>query len=185
MKVDPRMTLARARETLGGRVVSHASHRFSGGEIVRANGDVGVVLWSDGARCDVWIGEAVKRVAAGEVERASSPELATVAEDARVFAALEEGARVAFDGTVTGNLDSMLNKLTAQKKVRGEDQYSPGGRTNARPNRASIVYCNLARQAFPGVPVVLGGIEASLRRIAHYDYWSDSVRRSIVLDSKC
>ena len=87
-------------------------------------------------------------------------------------------------GISAGNLDSMLNKLTAQKKVRGEDLYSPGGRTNMRPNRASIVYCNLARQAFPGLPVILGGIEASLRRIAHYDYWSDSVRRSIVLDSK-
>jgi len=95
------------------------------------------------------------------------------------------GAPRLFVGISAGNLDSMLNKLTAQKKVRGEDQYSPGGRTNARPNRASIAYCNLSRQAFPGVPVVLGGIEASLRRIAHYDYWSDSVRRSIVLDSKC
>ncbi|MBM4357817.1 MAG: YgiQ family radical SAM protein [Deltaproteobacteria bacterium] len=87
-------------------------------------------------------------------------------------------------GITAGNLDSMLNKLTAQKKVRSEDQYSPGGRTSARPNRASIVYANLCRQAFPGVPIVLGGIEASLRRIAHYDYWSDSVRRSILLDAK-
>lgn len=89
-----------------------------------------------------------------------------------------------FVGVSAGNLDSMLNKLTAQKKVRSEDQYSPGGRTGMRPNRASIVYANLCRQAFPGVPIVLGGIEASLRRIAHYDYWSDSVRRSILLDSK-
>jgi len=89
-----------------------------------------------------------------------------------------------FTGISAGNLDSMLNKLTAQKKVRSEDQYSPGGRPNMRPNRASVVYSNLARQAFPGVPVVLGGIEASLRRIAHYDYWSDSVRRSILLDAK-
>jgi uncharacterized radical SAM protein YgiQ len=87
-------------------------------------------------------------------------------------------------GITAGNLDSMLNKLTAQKKVRSEDQYSPGGRTGARPNRASIVYSNLARQAFPGVPIVLGGIEASLRRIAHYDYWADQVRRSILLDAK-
>ncbi len=87
-------------------------------------------------------------------------------------------------GVSAGNLDSMLNKLTAQKKVRSEDQYSPGGRTNARPNRATIVYANLCRQAFPGTPVVLGGIEASLRRIAHYDYWSDQVRRSILLDAK-
>jgi uncharacterized radical SAM protein YgiQ len=78
----------------------------------------------------------------------------------------------------------MLNKLTAQKKTRGEDQYSPGGRTDMRPNRATIVYANLVRQAMPGVPVVIGGIEASLRRIAHYDYWSDQVRRSILLDSK-
>jgi uncharacterized radical SAM protein YgiQ len=89
-----------------------------------------------------------------------------------------------FVGISAGNLDSMLNKLTAQKKVRSEDQYSPGGRPNQRPNRATIVYANLCRQAFPGLPIVLGGIEASLRRIAHYDYWSDSVRRSILLDSK-
>jgi uncharacterized radical SAM protein YgiQ len=89
-----------------------------------------------------------------------------------------------FVGVSAGNLDSMLNKLTAQKKVRSEDQYSPGGRTNMRPNRATIVYANLCRQAFPGLPIVLGGIEASLRRIAHYDYWSDSVRRSILLDAK-
>jgi uncharacterized radical SAM protein YgiQ len=89
-----------------------------------------------------------------------------------------------FVGVSAGNLDSMLNKLTAQKKVRSEDQYSPGGRTNMRPNRATLVYSNLCRQAFPGLPIVIGGIEASLRRIAHYDYWSDSVRRSILLDSK-
>ena len=89
-----------------------------------------------------------------------------------------------FVGVSAGNLDSMLNKLTAQKKVRSEDQYSPAGRTNMRPNRATLVYSNLCRQAFPGLPVVLGGIEASLRRIAHYDYWSDSIRRSILLDSK-
>jgi uncharacterized radical SAM protein YgiQ len=89
-----------------------------------------------------------------------------------------------FVGITAGNLDSMLNKLTAQKKTRGEDPYSPGGRTGLRPNRASIVYSNLCRQAFPGLPIVLGGIEASLRRIAHYDYWSDSVRRAILLDAK-
>lgn len=89
-----------------------------------------------------------------------------------------------FVGITAGNLDSMLNKLTAQKKMRGEDQYSPDGAIEMRPNRASIVYANLARQAFPGLPVVLGGIEASLRRIAHYDYWSDQVRRSVLVDSK-
>lgn len=89
-----------------------------------------------------------------------------------------------FVGITAGNLDSMLNKLTAQKKVRSEDQYSPGGATGMRPNRATIVYSNLCRQAFKGTPIVIGGIEASLRRIAHYDYWSDSVRRSILLDAK-
>ncbi len=89
-----------------------------------------------------------------------------------------------FVGISAGNLDSMLNKLTAQKKVRGKDQYSPAGALDMRPNRSSIVYANLARQAFPGTPIVLGGIEASLRRIAHYDYWSDQVRRSILLDAK-
>ncbi len=94
------------------------------------------------------------------------------------------GAPRLFVGITAGNLDSMLNKLTAQKKVRSEDQYSPGGRTGLRPNRATIVYANLCRRAFKGVPIVIGGIEASLRRIAHYDYWSDSVRRSILLDSK-
>jgi uncharacterized radical SAM protein YgiQ len=87
-------------------------------------------------------------------------------------------------GITAGNLDSMLNKLTAQKKVRAEDQYSPGGRVGLRPNRATIVYSNLARQAFPRVPIVIGGIEASLRRIAHYDYWSDQVKRSVLLDAK-
>ena len=94
------------------------------------------------------------------------------------------GAPRLFVGITAGNLDSMLNKLTAQKKVRSDDQYSPGGATGMRPNRATIVYSNLCRRAFKGTPIVLGGIEASLRRIAHYDYWSDSVRRSILLDAK-
>ncbi len=89
-----------------------------------------------------------------------------------------------FFGVAAGNLDSMLNRLTSQKKNRSEDQYSPGGRTGARPDRATIVYANRCREAYPDVPIVLGGIEASLRRIAHYDYWSDTVRRSILLDAK-
>jgi len=89
-----------------------------------------------------------------------------------------------FFGVSAGNLDSMLNRLTAQKKNRAEDQYSPGGRTGCRPDRATVVYAQRCREAFPDVPVVLGGIEASLRRIAHYDYWSDTVRRSMLLDAK-
>ena len=94
------------------------------------------------------------------------------------------GAPRLFVGISAGNLDSMLNKLTAQKKMRAVDQYTPGGETSGRPNRATIVYSNLCRSAFPGVPIVIGGIEASLRRIAHYDYWSNDVRRSILLDAK-
>ena len=82
-----------------------------------------------------------------------------------------------------GNLDSMVAHYTAGKKKRSEDFYSPGKRAGLRPDRASIVYCNRAREAFPGVPVILGGLEASLRRLAHYDYWDDAVRRSILLDS--
>src|SRR5687768_18021723 len=89
-----------------------------------------------------------------------------------------------FFGVSAGNLDSMLNRLTAQKKNRSEDQYSPGGRTGCRPDRATVVYAQRCREAYPDVPIVLGGIEASLRRIAHYDYWSDKVRRSILLDAK-
>jgi uncharacterized radical SAM protein YgiQ len=89
-----------------------------------------------------------------------------------------------FFGISAGNLDSMLNRLTAQKKNRSEDPYSPGGRPGARPDRATLVYAHRCREAYPGVPIILGGIEASLRRIAHYDYWSDTVRRPILLDAK-
>ncbi len=89
-----------------------------------------------------------------------------------------------FFGVSAGNLDSMLNRLTAQKKNRSEDPYTPGGRPGARPDRATIVYANRCREAYPDVPIVLGGIEASLRRIAHYDYWSDTVRRPILVDAK-
>jgi uncharacterized radical SAM protein YgiQ len=83
-----------------------------------------------------------------------------------------------------GNMDSMINHYTANKKIRSEDAYSPGGRTGLRPDRATLAYCQRAREAWPGVPVIAGGVEASLRRLAHYDYWSDTVKRSIVLDSK-
>jgi uncharacterized radical SAM protein YgiQ len=83
-----------------------------------------------------------------------------------------------------GNMDSMINHYTANKKVRNDDAYSPGGRIGCRPDRATLAYCQRAREAFPGVPVIAGGVEASLRRLAHYDYWSDTVKRSILLDSK-
>ena len=89
-----------------------------------------------------------------------------------------------FFGISAGNMDSMINHYTANKKVRNDDAYSPGGRIGLRPDRATLPYCQRAREAFPGVPVIAGGVEASLRRLAHYDYWSDTVRRSIVLDAK-
>ena len=89
-----------------------------------------------------------------------------------------------FAGVTAGALDSMLAHYTAFRKKRSDDAYTPGGLAGARPNRASVVYANLARRAFPGLPMILGGVEASLRRIAHYDFWSDSLRRSIVLDAK-
>jgi uncharacterized radical SAM protein YgiQ len=83
-----------------------------------------------------------------------------------------------------GNMDSLINHYTANKKVRNDDAYSPGGKIGLRPDRATLAYCQRAREAFPGVPIVAGGVEASLRRLAHYDYWSDTVRRSILLDAK-
>ena len=83
-----------------------------------------------------------------------------------------------------GNLDSMLNKFTAAKKFRSTDSYSPGGQAGRRPDRATIVYCNRIREVWKQIPLIIGGIEASLRRFAHYDYWSDSVRRSILIDCR-
>ena len=84
----------------------------------------------------------------------------------------------------SGNIDSMVNHYTAAKKKRSEDLYTPGGKAGKRPDRAVIVYSNRAREAFPNVPIVIGGIEASLRRFAHYDYWDNKVRRSVLLDSR-
>jgi uncharacterized radical SAM protein YgiQ len=83
-----------------------------------------------------------------------------------------------------GNMDSMLNHYTANRKVRNDDAYSPDAEIGRRPDRATLAYCQRAREAYRGVPIVAGGIEASLRRLAHYDYWSDKVRRSIVMDAK-
>ena len=87
-------------------------------------------------------------------------------------------------GVTAGNMDSMINRYTADRKIRSDDAYSPNNVPNKRPDRAATVYCQRCREAFPDVPVLLGGIEGSLRRIAHYDYWSDKVRRSILMDSK-
>jgi uncharacterized radical SAM protein YgiQ len=87
-------------------------------------------------------------------------------------------------GITAGNMDSMINRYTADRKIRSEDAYTANGEPNKRPDRAVSVYAHRAREAFPGSNIVIGSIEASLRRIAHYDYWSDQVRRSVLIDSK-
>ena len=97
------------------------------------------------------------------------------------FAAL--GRPNLFFGVAAGNMDSMINRYTADRKPRSDDAYTPHGEGGKRPDRCSLVYAQRCREAFPEVPIVLGGIEASLRRIAHYDYWQDKVRRSILLDA--
>ncbi len=84
----------------------------------------------------------------------------------------------------SGNIDSMVNHYTVNKKIRSTDMYSPGGKAGLRPDRAVIVYCNRIREAYGDIPIIIGGIEASLRRFAHYDYWSNNVRRSVVFDSR-
>ena len=87
-------------------------------------------------------------------------------------------------GVTSGNMDSMVNRYTAERKIRSDDAYTPGGKAGKRPDRALVVYAQRAKEAYPGIPVVIGSIEASLRRVAHYDYWSDKVRRSVLPDSK-
>jgi uncharacterized radical SAM protein YgiQ len=87
-------------------------------------------------------------------------------------------------GVTAGNMDSMVNRYTADRKIRSDDAYTPDAAPDRRPDRAAVVYAQRCREAFSDVPVVIGGIEASLRRIAHYDYWSDKVRRSVLPDSK-
>lgn len=89
-----------------------------------------------------------------------------------------------FFGITAGNMDSMVNRYTADRRIRSDDAYTPNGVAGKRPDRSVIVYAQRAREAYKGVPVIIGGIEASLRRIAHYDYWSDKVRRSVLPDSK-
>ena len=88
-----------------------------------------------------------------------------------------------FFGVAAGNMDSMINRYTADRKVRNDDAYTPGGVGGSRPDRCSLVYAQRCREAYGDVPIVLGGIEASLRRIAHYDYWQDEVRRSLLVDA--
>lgn len=103
-------------------------------------------------------------------------------DDLRDFKKL--GAPRLFFGISAGSMDSMVNHYTATKRMRSDDAYTPGGLAGQRPDYASVVYSNIVKQLFPHVPVILGGIEASLRRFAHYDYWSDTVKKPIIIDSK-
>ena len=103
-------------------------------------------------------------------------------QSAEPFAAL--GRPELFFGVTGGNMDSMVNRYTADKRLRHNDSYTPGGEGGKRPDRCVVVYAQRCREAFRDVPIVLGGIEGSLRRIAHYDYWSDKVRRSVLADAK-
>ena len=103
-------------------------------------------------------------------------------QDAKAFKAL--GKPNLYFGITAGNMDSMVNRYTADKKIRSDDAYTPDAAPNKRPDRAVLVYSQRCREAYSQVPLVIGSIEASLRRIAHYDYWSDKVRRSILVDSK-
>ena len=89
-----------------------------------------------------------------------------------------------FFGVTAGNMDSMINRYTADRKIRSDDAYTPGGIGGKRPDRSVLVYSQRCREAYPEAPIIIGGIEASLRRIAHYDYWQDKVRRSILVDAK-
>ncbi len=101
---------------------------------------------------------------------------------AEAFRAL--GQPTLYFGVTAGNMDSMVNRYTSDRKTRSDDAYTPHGAPNKRPDRAVTVYAQRCREAYPGTPVIIGSIEASLRRIAHYDYWSDTVRRSVLPDSK-
>jgi len=94
------------------------------------------------------------------------------------------GQPTLYFGVTAGNMDSMVNRYTADRKIRSDDAYTAHAEPNKRPDRAVTVYAQRCREAFPGTPVIIGSIEASLRRIAHYDYWSDTVRRSVLPDSK-
>ena len=94
------------------------------------------------------------------------------------------GQPTLYFGVTAGNMDSMVNRYTSDRKVRSDDAYTPGGMGGKRPDRTVVVYSQRVREAFKDSPIVIGGIEASLRRIAHFDYWSEKVRRSVLLDSK-
>ncbi|HCX60096.1 MAG TPA: YgiQ family radical SAM protein, partial [Candidatus Cloacimonas sp.] len=94
------------------------------------------------------------------------------------------GAPRLFFGISSGNMDSMVNHYTAQRRLRSDDAYSPQGKSGKRPDRAVMIYTNIIKRLYKGIPVLIGGVEASLRRVAHYDFWQNKVRNSILADSK-
>ncbi len=102
-------------------------------------------------------------------------------DDLRDFRKL--GAPRLFFGVTAGNMDSMVNHYTAARRLRSDDAYTPGGRAGARPDYATVVYTRILKRLYPDVPVVIGGIEASLRRLSHYDYWQDRIMPSILIES--
>ncbi len=103
-------------------------------------------------------------------------------DDLRDFKKL--GAPNLFFGVTSGNMDSMVNHYTANKRLRSNDAYTPDGRAGARPDYAVTIYCNILKDIYPGIPIIVGGVESSLRRLAHYDYWSDSLKPSVLIDCK-
>ena len=102
-------------------------------------------------------------------------------DDLRDFKKL--GAPRLFFGITAGNMDSMVNHYTAYKRLRSDDAYTAGNVAGFRPDYASVVYTKIVKQLFPNIPVILGGVEASMRRISHYDYWSDTLKPSVLVDA--
>jgi uncharacterized radical SAM protein YgiQ len=94
------------------------------------------------------------------------------------------GRPLLFAGVASGNMDSMVNHYTSLGRLRSDDAYTPGGVSGKRPDRALVKYANCLQRSMKGLPIILGGIEASLRRVSHYDFWSDSLKKSVLLDSK-
>lgn len=150
---------------------------------LRGWGELDVILFSG----DAYIDHPAFGVSViGRVLEAASYRVAIIPQpdwhgDFRDFKKL--GRPRLFFGVSAGAMDSMVNKYTANKRLRSEDAYSPNGRHDLRPEYPSIVYSNILRQLYPDVPIVLGGIEASLRRLTHYDYWKDCIRKSVLCDS--
>ena len=150
---------------------------------LREWGELDVILFS----CDAYIDNPAFGVSViGRVLEAAGYRVAIIPQpdwhgDFRDFKKL--GRPRLFFGVSAGAMDSMVNKYTANKRLRSEDAYSPNGRHDLRPEYPSIVYSNILRQLYPDVPIVLGGIEASLRRLTHYDYWKDCIRKSVLCDS--